>query len=127
MASWYHFENCLTGSGPIFSSDKNRSFLKNSEKTNFTICCTLSNRKIKNIQSLILIRKVNQITKPIFYNFVAIMFANKFKPATGRLLLSEPFLLDPVFRRSVILLTKYDKEGAVGFVLNKPLNLTLQE
>lgn len=39
-------------------------------------------------------------------------------PETGRLLISEPFMLDPNFKRSVILITEYGDEGAMGFVLN---------
>jgi len=38
--------------------------------------------------------------------------------AVGTLLISEPFMLDPNFKRSVILLTEYAETGAVGFVLN---------
>jgi putative transcriptional regulator len=38
--------------------------------------------------------------------------------ATGRLLISEPFMMDPNFKRSVILLTEYSEAGAMGFVLN---------
>ena len=38
--------------------------------------------------------------------------------AAGRLLISEPFMMDPNFKRSVILLTEYTDEGAVGFILN---------
>jgi putative transcriptional regulator len=40
------------------------------------------------------------------------------KPATGHLLISEPFMMDPNFKRSVILLTEYADAGAMGFVLN---------
>jgi len=39
-------------------------------------------------------------------------------PESGRLLISEPFMLDPNFKRSVIILTEYGDEGAMGFVLN---------
>jgi putative transcriptional regulator len=39
-------------------------------------------------------------------------------PAVGRLLISEPFMSDPNFKRSVILLTEYHQDGSVGFVLN---------
>lgn len=40
----------------------------------------------------------------------------------GKLLLSEPsILLDTVFGRSVILLTEYNKQGALGFIINKPI------
>lgn len=38
--------------------------------------------------------------------------------AAGRLLISEPFMPDPIFKRSVILLTEYSDEGAMGFILN---------
>ena len=38
--------------------------------------------------------------------------------ATGRLLISEPFMVDPNFKRSVILLTEYSEAGAMGFILN---------
>ncbi len=42
------------------------------------------------------------------------------RPATGRLLLSEPSLPDENFERSVILLCAHDAEGSFGFVMNKP-------
>ncbi|MBK0379512.1 YqgE/AlgH family protein [Mucilaginibacter segetis] len=38
--------------------------------------------------------------------------------AAGRLLISEPFMPDPHFKRAVILLTEYSEAGAMGFVLN---------
>ena len=40
------------------------------------------------------------------------------RPATGRMLISEPFMMDPNFKRSVILLTEYSEVGAMGFILN---------
>ncbi len=40
-------------------------------------------------------------------------------PAAGCLLISEPFMLDPNFKRSVILLTEYSEGGALGFILNQ--------
>jgi putative transcriptional regulator len=40
--------------------------------------------------------------------------------AAGRLLISEPFMMDPNFKRSVILLTEYSDAGAMGFILNQP-------
>jgi len=39
-------------------------------------------------------------------------------PRAGRLLISEPFMLDPNFKRSVLILTECSEEGAMGFVLN---------
>lgn len=52
---------------------------------------------------------------------------NKVEPLRGRVLISEPFLQDTYFKRSLVLLTEYTSEGAVGFVLNKPLDVTINE
>lgn len=49
------------------------------------------------------------------------------KPEAGRLLLAEPFMLDPNFRRSVVYLTECNELGAVGFVLNQPSILSLKD
>jgi putative transcriptional regulator len=46
-------------------------------------------------------------------------------PARGSLLLSEPFLEDPNFKRTVILLCEHNEEGSFGFVLNNYVDLTL--
>ncbi len=45
----------------------------------------------------------------------------------GRILISEPFLSDTYFKRSVVLLTEHSEEGSVGFVLNKPVDLSIQD
>ncbi len=43
---------------------------------------------------------------------------------TGRMLLAQPFMHAPPFTRSAVLLTDYMREeGAVGFILNKPLKM----
>ncbi len=56
------------------------------------------------------------------------MFAqNKLKPAAGRLLIAEPFLHDDYFRRSVVLIADHNEKGTVGFILNKPLEVTVQQ
>lgn len=52
---------------------------------------------------------------------------NNANPASGRLLVSDPFLPDPNFKRTVVLLTEHREEGSVGFVLNKPMKLSLQD
>ena len=49
------------------------------------------------------------------------------KPAQGTLLISEPFLRDYYFRRSVILLADHDETGSFGLILNKPLDVKLNE
>jgi putative transcriptional regulator len=42
---------------------------------------------------------------------------NKLKPKKGRVLISEPFLDDDFFKRSVVLLCEHNEEGTFGFVL----------
>ncbi len=46
----------------------------------------------------------------------------------GKLLLSEPFMLDPNFKRSVVLIADHDEQlGTVGFVLNQKSEYRLDE
>ncbi len=47
-------------------------------------------------------------------------YKNKLKPSRGKLLVSEPYLPDPNFERSIILLCEHNENGSFGFVLNKP-------
>lgn len=53
--------------------------------------------------------------------------SNDIEPKKGRVLISEPFLEGRYFSRSVVLLTEFSDEGALGFVLNKPVNLNVNE
>lgn len=52
---------------------------------------------------------------------------NNIPPSKTCVLISEPFLQDSSFQRSVIFLTEYSEKGAMGFVLNKPLDLSLSD
>ena len=52
---------------------------------------------------------------------------SKLSPRQGRLLVAEPFMRDPFFKRSVVLLAEHNEEGTVGFILNKPMQLNLDE
>jgi len=46
----------------------------------------------------------------------------------GVVLLAEPFMQDPNFKRAVILLTEHtSKEGSVGFILNKPIKIKIND
>jgi putative transcriptional regulator len=54
-------------------------------------------------------------------------FQNKFLPEAGRLLISEPFLQDANFRRTVVLLTEHDEQNSIGFILNRVLPVELKE
>ncbi len=49
------------------------------------------------------------------------------QPQKGSLMLSEPFMLDTNFKRSVVLLAEYKEEGIIGFVLNQRSNLMLKD
>ncbi len=52
---------------------------------------------------------------------------NNIKPRKGKVLLSEPYLDDPYFRRTVILLCEHNEEGSFGFVMNNYLEIELQQ
>lgn len=47
--------------------------------------------------------------------------------STGKILLAEPFMEDPNFKRSVVLLCEHNDLGSLGFILNRPLNTTIDE
>jgi putative transcriptional regulator len=55
------------------------------------------------------------------------MAADMKKPVKGSILLSEPFLRDPNFARSVVLLTEHNDDGSIGFILNKPITHKIHE
>jgi putative transcriptional regulator len=48
-------------------------------------------------------------------------------PGPGILLIADPFLKDPNFLRTVVLLCDHNAEGSFGFVLNKKIDDTLDE
>ena len=45
----------------------------------------------------------------------------------GMLLLAEPFMADPFFKRAVILLCEHHPQGSLGFILNKPTDVVVNE
>lgn len=50
------------------------------------------------------------------------------KPDKGHLLIAEPSIIGDVsFTRSVILIAENNDNGSIGFILNKPLDYTLNE
>jgi putative transcriptional regulator len=49
------------------------------------------------------------------------------KSLAGQLLLAHPAMRDPNFKRTVILLSAHNGEGAMGVVLNRPLGKQLAE
>ncbi len=46
---------------------------------------------------------------------------------TGKLLIADPFLKDPSFKRSVVFLCEDKEEGSFGFVLNRKFEQPLSE
>ncbi len=49
------------------------------------------------------------------------------QPGKGKVLLAEPFLDDPYFKRTVILLCEHNEEGSFGFVLNNYIDVDLDQ
>jgi len=45
----------------------------------------------------------------------------------GQLLVADPSLIDPNFRRTVVLVGEHNEEGAVGVVLNRPAPVSVGE
>jgi len=46
----------------------------------------------------------------------------------GKILLAEPFMVDPNFKRAAVLLCEHSKEeGSIGFILNRPLQTKIDE
>lgn len=48
-------------------------------------------------------------------------------PAAGILLISDPFLKDPNFMRTVVFLCEHREQGSFGFVLNRKFENTIDE
>lgn len=50
------------------------------------------------------------------------------KPKRGNLLIAEPTILGDIsFNRSIILLADHNEDGSIGFILNKPLEYTIND
>lgn len=54
-------------------------------------------------------------------------FSNNNKPENGSLLISEPFIADDHFSRSVIYLCDHNEKGSFGFVLNKYIDVAIND
>ena len=49
------------------------------------------------------------------------------KPKKGRLLISEPSMLDANFKRSVLLLTEHNDNESIAFILNQPTKIKIHD
>lgn len=46
---------------------------------------------------------------------------------SGQILLAEPFMRDPYFRKAVVLLCEHSEHGTQGFILNKQLDVEVKD
>ncbi len=53
--------------------------------------------------------------------------SNNALPSRGKILISEPFLRDSNFGRSVVLLVDHTEEGSMGLIMNKPMPMMLND
>jgi len=58
---------------------------------------------------------------------IDITFQNEEDPAKGKLLISDPFLDEDYFRRSVVYLCEHNIDGSFGFVVNNFISINLNE
>jgi len=61
-----------------------------------------------------------------FTNLINVAY-NNIRPQRGKVLISQPFMSDGCFSRSVVLITDYSQGGTVGFILNKWLQISLDD
>jgi len=52
---------------------------------------------------------------------------NTFPPEKGKVLISEPYLEDKYFKRTVVLICEYNQDGVFGLVLNKAVSIYPQD
>lgn len=55
------------------------------------------------------------------------MITSSYRPAPGRFLISEPFMDDANFQRTVVLLVEHGENGSLGFVLNRRLKAKINQ
>ena len=53
--------------------------------------------------------------------------SNNVLPSRGKILISEPFLRDATFGRSVVLLIDHTEEGSMGMIINKQLPIFVND
>ena len=53
--------------------------------------------------------------------------AKKTVVTPGKILIAQPFMDDTFFKRSVVGITEHRPDGTVGFILNKPVKIELNE
>lgn len=69
----------------------------------------------------------NKEKQKAFDDFFSNLNYGSTKVNEGNILISDPFLLDPNFSRTVILMVKHNEEGSLGFVLNDESKFSISE
>ncbi len=64
---------------------------------------------------------------PVLENDSSDMDAEVIDSLKNHLLIAMPSLTDPYFKHSVVYLCEHNEKGAMGFIINFPVKLTLQE
>jgi len=74
---------------------------------------------------------INSVTTNSQNNDIETIHANSATEIIGSLknhfLIAMPSLTDDYFKQSVVYLCEHDEQGAMGFIINNPVKLTLQE
>jgi putative transcriptional regulator len=70
---------------------------------------------------------MNTIDKDDIFHTPASMKNKQFKPAAGKILISDPFQKDFYFKRSVVLLADHNEDGTFGLIMNKPVEIKFNE
>jgi putative transcriptional regulator len=52
---------------------------------------------------------------------------NEIAPEVGNIIIAEPFMLDPNFKRSVVILVDKNEEGDLGYIINQKSTLLLKD
>lgn len=45
---------------------------------------------------------------------------------SGNILIAEPFMAEPYFKRAVILVCEHEQHGTTGFMINKPIQMKME-
>ena len=51
----------------------------------------------------------------------------KYNIEKGCFLVAEPFMMDPNFRRGVVLVCDHQSDGSFGFIINKPIDMNITD
>ena len=79
------------------------------------------------IKSGVLLYFFNQVWPMKINTNIFRIESNHVPPKQGNILIAEPFLSGSYFNRSIIILATCNKDGAVGFILNKKVDFPVED